>query len=341
MKVQGLVAAVLALVVGIVVAVITGGGLLAVIVVIVAVVSVGAFASVVRIPRIVGRGLLGLGALLGFVALLVAVVDGFRGHRTDGSTVLAALAAGLAVLLVVVGLPAREDRPIAALRLGAVVLAAVGLVAAVVLALAVPYLPQLRGVSYDAADQATELSLAAPAGVEEGDVLVAAVHHGGAGTVRAPEGWNLLVTEPVAGATDETVTVFTRTATDDEADRYAFATDTPGGAVGGVTAWSHVGGVALRAQSAGPGAPVTVPAVTASDASGVLLYVASATGPATVAAPDALTEMLQARTDGVFKGTTSVLVPNDTDDGTVDAQTLPLTGGSGGWSVQVLELDPA
>ena len=291
------------------------------------------------------RALAVLASLGGLAALLVAIfVALVRGYRSGGTTTLLVLAAVLGVVLAVVALVAAAGTLPSGLRTTTLVLAVLGFVAMIVVLATVSYQPRMGGVSFDAVDQAPDLVLRTPAGVQEGDVLVAQVFHGGAGDQRAPAGWSLVRATPLASGAGGSVSVFAHEVTDDEPPTAAFSTDLPDGKVGGMAAWSNVNGVdgvTVSAMATGAGGPLTAPAVEPDSSQAPLVYLASATGSTTVTPSPATTEVWQARSDGVFKGTVeaSVRAPGSGDAGAVALNASPEA--SGGWLVQVLELRPS
>ncbi len=156
-----------------------------------------------------------LGALLGLAAIALAIVEfGVRGYRTASSAPLLGLLAGVAGLLVILGVAAARSAPTpTALWSGAAVLAAIALVFGVVVGTTVPYLPLSRSISYTSADASTTLTLNAPGGAKTGDTLVAQVFRSGTGAVQGPPGWQPLRTTPLPGGSGS-VSLFTTVATD-------------------------------------------------------------------------------------------------------------------------------
>jgi hypothetical protein len=278
------------------------------------------------------------GAVLGLVAIAVLLVDALvRGHRSPSTTLLAAVAAGLGLLLVALGVLRGTDRSPGALGVIAGVVAVLGLVAAVVLVTAVPFLPLLRGVNYDAADAGAELVLDIPAGVTDGDLLVAQVQHRGAGAVRAPEGWTSVRASAVG---TDAVEVFTRPAEEGMTGPQPFGVDAPGGATGGISVFSHADGVAVRAEQAGTGPAISAPGVTTESSAAPLLYVVGASAVTDAQPAGGLDEAWRASSDGRFKGTTELLVRNAQPAGAVAPVALTAVPAPGAWAVQVLEVQP-
>jgi hypothetical protein len=343
MDVRRVGAPVAALVIGAVVTVLLGAAdspLAWAAVVLVAVV-VGVIAAVATVPLLVARILVGLGVLLALAAIVFAIVDAVRGRRSDTSTLVLVLVAGIGALFVVVGLLGGTRRPLRAtedrIAAGAAVL---GLVAAAISVAVLPFSPLLRGVVFDSADQAPELVLRTPDGVRTGDVLVAQVYHRGGGDIAVPAGWERLVSTPVSPGAADTVELFTSRSTGDERVPVSFATAVPGDKIGGIVAWSHVDAATVAAQGNGPAAPITAGGLEAG-AQAPLLYFTSLAGASGVTAPDGLDAAWQARSDGVFKGSVALLVRAPQDAGPAAPVSLtPAPGATGPWAMQVVALQP-
>ena len=300
----------------------------------------------VAVPSTVRRALLGLALLAGLVAVVVVGVDAVvRGHRSGTSTLLAVVAAVVAVVAVAVAVlpPAAAPDPWA-LRRTAEIVTVLGVVAVLLLLLTVSYLPRLRSLGYDAVDAETALTLSRPPGTEAGDLLVAQVHERGPGPLKGPAGWTRLATTPLTATPltadgAETVELWTHVAADDDPTGFAFATDAPGGKIGGITSWSHAGTAAVRAESKGDAGPVGAPAVTLTTSQSPLLFFVATDGLTRTAAPDGLTEGFSASADGVFKATTALEMRDAGAGEEVDPTTLaPAAGGP--WVVQAVELAP-
>ena len=288
----------------------------------------------------VARGALALGALLALGAVVLAVVDLVRGHRSDTSTLLTLVLAGAGVLLVAVGLVVGRPRDLSAgLPRGGAALAVAGIAAAAIAVVAVPLLPSLRGVVFDHADAAPTLTLQVPGDVQEGDVMVAQILHSGTAPVRAPAGWTSVGATPLDPPTAGTAELFVKTATAAETP-VDFTTDAPDGKIGGIAAWSNVGPPTVLDTPTGAASPLTAGPVPVSSQA-PLLYFASAAGPVTVTPPAGVTELWESRDDEVFKGTISLMVRDPQSSGTTDPFAATTEPASGPWSVQVVELPPA
>jgi len=287
------------------------------------------------------RALLGVGLVAGLLALVVAVADVVvRGHRSTLSTGLVGLAAVLAVVLVALAaLPPSAAPGPTVLRRTAATLAVVGFICAIVVVLTVPFLPGLRSVGYDSVDPGTDLVLSRPPGTEDGDVLVAQIHYRGPGALRAPQGWTRIAATPVTPDGAETAELWTHVADSEEPATYAFSTDLPGGKIGGITAWSNVATVVVRAEEKGQGGSMAVPALTVETSTAPLLYYATTAGVTRMDPPTGLAEQFQTSSDGVFKASMALEVRGPTGAEDVDPVSLAATP-AGGWVVQVVELDP-
>jgi hypothetical protein len=298
--------------------------------------TAAAVATLSLTPR-VQRVVIALGALLGLAAIALAVVEfGVRGFRTSTSAPLLGLVAGIAGLLVVVGVAAARSAPTpTALWTGAAVLAALGLVAGVVVGTTVPYLPLSRAISYTSADASTTLRLDAPGGVKTGDVLVAQVFRSGPGAVHAPPDWVPLRTTPLPGGTGS-VSLFTTTATD-AIGPATFTVDTPATLLGGVGAWSHVAAVTAPGESAGAGGAITATPAP-DDHSTQVLYFVAGTGVADVAAPEPLSAAWVVKADNVVKATTALVTrPALADDPAAPVSLTP-SAPLAPWAVQTVVL---
>ncbi len=343
MDVRRVGAPVAALVIGAVVAVLIGAAdspLAWATVVLVAVV-VGVLAAFVTVPLTVARILVGVGVLLAVGAIVLVIVLAVRGYRSDTSTLVLCLAAGLGALVIVVGLLTATTRPLRAVEdRVAAGLAVLGLVAAALVVLAVPFAPQQRSVMVDQADQAPALVLRTPENVREGDLLVAQVYHRGGGALRAPDGWDRLLSAPVSPDASDSVDLFTSRSTGDAGAPTPFVTDAPGGKIGGVVAWSHVDSVAVSQQLGGAAAPIAGPAVEAG-AQTPLLYFVTQPGATSLPSTGDLTEAWQTSADGVFTGSVALLVHGPQAAGTEDPVSFtPEPGALGPWAMQVLALQP-
>ena len=253
------------------------------------------------------RILVGLGALIAVLAIVVAVAElAVRGFRSDSTATLLGLTLGLGGLLVVMGFAAGRRAPApAVLSTGALALVVIGLVAGIVVAASVPFLPLSRAVSYTAADAATEVTLTTPAGIEEGDVLVAQVLRSGAGEVRPPEGWSLLRTTALPGVAGS-VSLFTTTA-EGEGGPVTFSVETPATLLGGIAGWSHIAEVTTPGEATGNGGTVTA-APAPDDSSTQVLYFVAGSGVADVPVTDPLTDAWTVKADNVIKATTALVV---------------------------------
>lgn len=252
------------------------------------------------------RVVVGLGALVAVVAIVVAIGEfAYRGYRTGSSAPLLGLLVGIAGLLVVLGVAAARSAPRpTALWGGAAVLAVIAVVAGVVVGTTVPYLPLSRAISYTSADTTTTLTLDAPGGAVTGDILVAQVFRSGAGEVRAPQGWTPLKTTPLPGGAGS-VSLFTTRATDTTGPA-TFTTDTPATLLGGVGAWSHVASVTESGDATGSGGAVTA-SPAAADSSTQVLYFVAGTGVADLTAPGPLSDAWVVKVDNVVKATTALV----------------------------------
>lgn len=343
MDVRRVGAPVAALVIGAVVTLLLGaaGSPLAWATVVLVAVVVGVIAAFVTVPLVVARILVGLGILLALAAIVLAVVVLVRGHRSDTSTLAVVLAAGVGALLIVVGLLGGTARPLRAVEdrvaAGAAVL---GLLAVAAVVLAVPFTPQLRSVMFDRTDDATALVLRTPDGVQEGDLLVAQVYHRGGGALRPPAGWDRVLTSPVSPDGSDSVDLFTFRAAGGSDEPMPFVTDTSGGKIGGMIAWSHVDSVGVSQQLRGADVPVAAPPVDAG-AETPLLYFVSLPGTTELLSPGDLTEARQISSGGLFPASVALLVRDPRPAGTEGALSLtPGPGAVGPWAMQVLALQP-
>ncbi|WP_433800062.1 hypothetical protein [Actinomycetospora sp. CA-084318] len=292
--------------------------------------------ATVSLPPTLQNVVVGLGALLGLVAIAVAVAEfGVRGFRTDSTATLLGLTAGLAGLLVVVGVVAARSLPAPALWGGAGLLAAVALVAGLVVTATVPWLPLSRAVGYTTADAATQVTLSTPAGVEEGDTLVAQVFRSGAGQVTPPAGWTALRTTALPGGTGS-VSLFTSTA-QGETGPVTFTSDSPATLLGGIGAWSNITGVTAPGETTGTGGAVTAAPAPEGSSTQVLYFVAG-TGVADITPPEPLTDAWTVKADDVVKATTVLVArPALSADAAAPVSLTP-TAPFGSWAVQTVVL---
>lgn len=283
------------------------------------------------------RAVVGLGALVAVLAVVVAIAEfAVRGYRSDSTALLLGLAVGIGGLLVVIGVAAARSAPSpAALWQGATALAAVAVVAGVLVAATVPYLPQSRAVSFDTADAASTLSLTVPAGVENGDTLVAQVLRAGAGEVRAPGGWSLLRTTALPGG-GGSVSLFTTTA-DDLSGPVTFTSDSSTTMLGGIGAWSHVSGVSAPGETTGTGGVVTAAPAPDDSATQVLYFVAGA-GVSDVSAPDPLTSAWTVRVDNVVKATAALVTRPALSSDAAAPVSIGTSTPLGAWAAQTVVL---
>ncbi|MDT7745525.1 MAG: hypothetical protein QOE59_4603 [Actinomycetota bacterium] len=299
------------------------------------VVATAAAVATLSLTPAAQRVVVALGAILGLGAIALAVVEfGVRGYRTSTSAPLLGLVAGIAGLLVVLGVAAARSAPTpTALWTGAAVIAALGLVAGVVVTTTVPYLPLSRNVTRVTATNATTVTLDAPDGVTDGDVLVAQVYRAGAGEVRGPQGWVPLRTTPLPGAAGS-VALFTTTAAGDSVAPATFSTDTPTSLVGGVGAWSHIGAVTAPGEASGTGGVVTATPAPADPATKVLYFV-SAVGIMDLPAPAPLGESWLMNFDDE---TTALFVRPALDPEPAAPVSLTPSAPVGPWAVQTVVL---
>jgi hypothetical protein len=301
------------------------------------VVATAAAVATLTLTPAVQRVVVALGAILALGAIALAVVEfGVRGYRTTTSAPLLGLLAGIAGLLVVLGVAAARSAPTpTALWTGAAVLAALGLVGGVIVGTTVPYLPLSRAISYTSADATTTLRLDAPGGAKTGDVLVAQVFRSGAGEVHGPPDWTALRTTPLPGGTGS-VSLFTTTATD-AAGPATFTVDTPATMLGGVGAWSHVAGVTSPGEATGSGGAITATPAPDEHSTQVLYFVAG-TGVADIAAPEPLSDAWVVKVDNVVKATTALVTrPALADDAAAPVSLTP-SAPLAPWAVQTVVL---
>ncbi|MDL5155828.1 hypothetical protein [Actinomycetospora termitidis] len=301
------------------------------------VVVTAAVVAVVTLTPTLQRVLVGLGGVLGLVAIVVAVAEfGVRGFRTDSTAALLGVAAGLGGLLVVAGVAAGRSAPRpAALWGAAAVLAALGLVAGVVVAATVPFLPLSRAVGYTTADAATEVTLSTPAGVQDGDVMVAQVFRSGAGEIRPPAGWTALRTTALPGGVGS-VSLFTSTA-QGATGPVTFTSDTPATLLGGIGAWSHVAAVAAPGETTGAGGAVTAAPAPADSATQVLYFVAG-TNVADIVPPEPLADAWTVKADDRVKATTALVVRPALDADPAAPVSVTPSAPLGAWAVQTVVL---
>ncbi|MEJ2869048.1 hypothetical protein WCD74_14840 [Actinomycetospora sp. OC33-EN08] len=301
------------------------------------VVVTAAVVAVVTLPPSLQRVLVILGAVLGLVAIAVAIAEfAVRGFRTDSTAALLGLAAGLGALLVVAGIAAARTAPApAALWGGAAAVAAIGLVAGLVVALSVPFLPLSRAVGYTTADAATEVTLSTPGGVEEGDVLVAQVFRSGVGEVRPPAGWTVLRTTPLPGGAGS-VSLFTTTAPE-AAGPVTFTSDTPATLLGGIGGWSHVAAVSAPGEATGTGGAVTAAPAPADSATQVLYFVAG-TNVADIVPPEPLADAWTVKADDRVKATTALVVRPALDADPAAPVSVTPSAPLGAWATQTVVL---
>ncbi|WP_157647730.1 hypothetical protein [Actinomycetospora chiangmaiensis] len=300
------------------------------------VVITAALVTTVSLPPGLQNVVVALGALLGLAAIAVAVAEfGVRGFRTDSTATLLGLTAGLAGLLVVIGVAAARSLPAPALWGGAGLLAAIGLVAGLVVVATVPWLPLSRAVAYTAADAATQVTLSTPAGVEAGDVLVAQIFRSGAGQVTAPAGWTTLRTTALPNGAGS-VSLFTATA-QDPTGSITFTSDSPATLLGGIGAWSNITGVTAPAESTGTGGAVTA-SPAPPDSSTQVLYFVAGTGVADIAPPDPLNDAWTVKADNVVKATTALVArPALSPDAAAPVSLTP-SAPLGAWAAQTVVL---
>jgi hypothetical protein len=300
------------------------------------VVATAAAVATLSLTPAVQRVVIALGAILGLGAIALAIVEfSVRGYRTTTSAPLLGLVAGIGGLLVVLGVAAARSAPTPpALWTGAAALVAIALVAGVVVATTVPFLPLSRNVTRVTATNATTVTLQAPDGVEDGDVLVAQVYRTGAGEVRAPEGWVPLRTTPLSGAAGS-VSLFTTTAGSDPVAPATFTTDTPTSSlVGGVGAWSHIRTVTAPGEVSGTGGAVTAAPAQADSATKVLYFV-SAVGIVDLPSPAPLGESWLVNFDDE---TTALFVRPALDPDPAAPVSLTPSAPVGPWAVQTVVL---
>jgi hypothetical protein len=300
------------------------------------VVVAAALIATVSLPPGLQNVVVGLGALLGLAGIAVAVAEfGVRGFRTDSTATLLGLTAGLAGLLVVVGVVAARSLPAPALWGGAGLLAAIALVAGLVVAATVPWLPLSRAVGYTTADAATQVTLSTPAGVEEGDVLVAQIYRSGAGTVTAPAGWNTLRTTALPNNAGS-VSLFTTTA-QAENGPITFTSDAPATLLGGIGAWSNITGVTAPGESTGTGGAVTASPAPEGSSTQVLYFVAG-TGVADIVPPEPLADAWTVKADDVVKATTALVARPALSADAAAPVSLTSSAPLGAWAVQTVVL---
>lgn len=292
--------------------------------------------ATVSLPPGVQNAVVALGAVLGLAAIAIAVAEfGVRGFRTDSTATLLGLTAGLAGLLVVVGVVAARSLPAPALWGGAGLLAAIGLVAGLVVAATVPWLPLSRAVGYTTADAATQVTLSTPAGVEEGDTLVAQIYRSGAGQVQAPAGWTTLRTTALPGGVGS-VSLFTSTATD-ATGPVTFTSDTPATLLGGIGGWSNITGVTAPGETTGSGGAITAAPAPEGSSTQVLYFVAGS-GVADVVPPDPLAAAWTVKADDRVKATTVLVTRPALSPDAAAPVSLTSSAPLSAWAVQTVVL---
>ncbi len=136
------------------------------------------------------------------------------------------------------------------------------------------------------------LSLTRPAGVVQGDVLVAQVTaRTGGSTMSAPAGWTL-VRNDSAGIQVQSA-VFVRAATGSEPTSYAFGTSSGARMAGGMSAYSGVSTTApveVHGAATGSGTSMSAPSVTTASANTLLLALWTSRQQAASSTPASMTQ---------------------------------------------------
>jgi Bacterial Ig domain len=162
------------------------------------------------------------------------------------------------------------------------------------------------GVSSAANPTATTLTVAAPAGVSAGNVLLAAVHVRGQPAITPPAGWVLVRQEQ--NGSNMRAAVYYKVATGSEPGSYTWTFASSQAAAGGITAWSGVSTTtpidAHGGQVNASSNTITAPSITTTTANTMLVGFFGI-GPATSLTPPAgMTERWDvASTQGSFKAT--------------------------------------
>jgi hypothetical protein len=175
--------------------------------------------------------------------------------------------------------------------------------------------PRVRALSSSAAVDATSLTIARPAGVVAGDLLLAVVGHQG-GTARGmtpPPGWTPVPNGDYAQGTNARIHAWYLIAGASEPDSYTFTItggsgqDTSGAlfAITGASAAAPIN-ASLGQVNASSSKTATAPSVTTSAANTLLLYCAAVSTGVTFTPPSGMTEQLDLGTTGTYKVTTTI-----------------------------------
>ncbi|MFN8222138.1 MAG: hypothetical protein U0R50_02695 [Gaiellales bacterium] len=185
-------------------------------------------------------------------------------------------------------------------------LAAVVGITLILVATAVGAVVPRSAVSGGTKAAASALSLARPAGVQSGDLLLAAVSHrsSSAVSVSAPSGWTLVRSDSCAGpgGVVQTQNVYTRLASGSEPGSYGWSFSGAGGAVGAVVAYSGVDAASPVAVSGGGyirnSAYVKALSVNSPIANGMVVAVLGHSDASAIPTPSGMTARAAASTGG-------------------------------------------
>jgi hypothetical protein len=197
----------------------------------------------------------------------------------------------------------------------------------------------LAAASGQNANGATTLSISKPAGVVEGNVMVAAVTAAGTGTVTAPSGWTAI--KSLTQGTALRQASYYKVAGASEATSYSWSLGSNRSASGGIAAYSGVNQtVPIDASASGGGESgnATAPSATASAANDLGIAAASFAA-ATSATPDATTAE---RFDIASTSNTSELADfAQASAGPTTAKTITPLVSTGAWIAQTIALRDA
>jgi hypothetical protein len=216
--------------------------------------------------------------------------------------------------------------------------------AALTLCLAIMPSPARAAIAFVGATQAengsgsSSLSIAKPAGVVEGGVMVATVTAAGTGAVTAPSGWTAI--KNLTGTALRQVTYY-KVAGASEAASYSWSLGSSRAASGGIVDYSGVNQtvpVDASSSATGESGNATAPSATTSGANDLVLAVASFAAGTTATPDPSTTEWIDVKSNS---NTTDVADFAQVAAGATAAKTVAPAVSTGAWIAQTVALRDA
>ncbi len=192
------------------------------------------------------------------------------------------------------------------------------------------------GSADNAGGAVSSLSIARPAGVTSGDLMLASVVYRGNGSITAPAGW--AIARDVANGGSH-MTTFTRRASGTEAASYTFAVATTNGICGGITAWRGPTGIDASSGASGTGTAATAPSVTTTGTNRALVAVYGHIGAVTYTPPSGMAERYDVKTpSGSYFASNTQATAMQALAGASGTRTATSSSAAGGWMAQLFAL---